>query len=98
MQTKLWRTWTTTSPGVVVTPKNMPMPVLRFSSCAAAAKRPTPNILHAAVSAEDFMHFGTSGGVIAEAERLVCQGEPEKAIAHLRDHLDGTRRLRAEDL
>ncbi|MFE7241855.1 tetratricopeptide repeat protein [Streptomyces sp. NPDC057580] len=50
------------------------------------------------VSAEDFMHFGTSGGVIAEAERLVCQGEPEKAIAHLRARLDGTRRLRAEDL
>ncbi|MFE7328876.1 hypothetical protein ACFU8W_28655 [Streptomyces sp. NPDC057565] len=52
----------------------------------------------AVVSAEDLMHFGMSGGVIAEAERLVCEGEPEKAIAHLRARPDGTRRLRAEDL
>ncbi|WNO63466.1 hypothetical protein RPQ02_06485 [Streptomyces sp. AM2-3-1] len=48
--------------------------------------------------AEELLPFGTTGGVIAQAERLVRQGEPEKAIAHLRDRLDGTRRLRVEDL
>lgn len=50
------------------------------------------------VPAEELLSFGTMGGVIAEAERLVRQGQPEKAIAHLRDRLDGTRRLRVEDL
>ncbi|MEW2487345.1 hypothetical protein [Streptomyces sp. NPDC048411] len=50
------------------------------------------------VPAKDRISFGTLGGVVAEAERLVHQGEPEKAIAHLRDRLDGTRRLRIEDL
>ncbi|WP_406325385.1 hypothetical protein OG784_06460 [Streptomyces sp. NBC_01617] len=48
--------------------------------------------------AEELLPFGTTGGVIAQAERLVRQGEPEKAIAHLRDRLDGTRRSRVEDL
>ncbi|MFE4920872.1 tetratricopeptide repeat protein [Streptomyces sp. NPDC056661] len=48
--------------------------------------------------AEELLLFGTTGGVIAQAERLVRQGEPEKGIAHLRDRLDGTRRLRVEDL
>ncbi|MFJ4734997.1 tetratricopeptide repeat protein [Streptomyces sp. NPDC088770] len=50
------------------------------------------------VPAKDRVSFGTLGDVVAEAERLVHQGEPEKAIAHLRDRLDGTRRLRIEDL
>ncbi|WP_405709756.1 MULTISPECIES: tetratricopeptide repeat protein [unclassified Streptomyces] len=47
---------------------------------------------------EELLSSGTTGGAIAVAERLVRQGEPEKAIAHLRDRLDGTRRLRVEDL
>ncbi|MFD7754103.1 tetratricopeptide repeat protein [Streptomyces sp. NPDC059757] len=48
--------------------------------------------------AEELLPIGTMGGVIAQAERLVRQGEPEKAIAHLRDRLDGARRSRVEDL
>ncbi|MFJ3327414.1 hypothetical protein ACIPMT_23510 [Streptomyces griseus] len=47
--------------------------------------------------AAELIPYGTVGRTIAEAERLVRAGEPEQAIAHLRDRLDGTRRLYAED-
>ncbi|MGW9133456.1 tetratricopeptide repeat protein [Streptomyces sp. NPDC055681] len=45
--------------------------------------------------AEDLM-FGTLGGVIAVAERMVRQGEPERAVALLRDRLDEPRTPRGE--
>ncbi|MET9477507.1 tetratricopeptide repeat protein [Streptomyces sp. NPDC002917] len=47
---------------------------------------------------EDLLHDGTVRGAIAFAERLVRQGEPQKAIAHLRDRLDGAKVLQRENL
>ncbi|MFE5720903.1 tetratricopeptide repeat protein [Streptomyces erythrochromogenes] len=41
---------------------------------------------------------GTSAGAIARAERLVRRGEPERAVALLRDRLDGPKVLRREHL
>ncbi|MFI2511638.1 hypothetical protein [Streptomyces sp. NPDC018972] len=43
-------------------------------------------------------HDGTVNGAVAYAEHLVLQGEPDKAVAHLRDRLDGPKVLRGEQL
>ncbi|MFK0108656.1 hypothetical protein [Streptomyces sp. NPDC091217] len=44
-------------------------------------------------SDEELLRSGTVHDVIALAERLVRRGEPEKAVAHLRDRLDGAKAL-----
>jgi thioredoxin-like negative regulator of GroEL len=49
-------------------------------------------------SDEELLHSGTVDGAIALAERLVRRGQPQKAVAHLRDRLDGAKAVRAEHL
>ncbi|MER6982268.1 tetratricopeptide repeat protein [Streptomyces carpinensis] len=44
------------------------------------------------------LQTGTLDGVVAAAERLVRQGEPEKVVTLLRDHLDEPRRFLGEHL
>lgn len=51
-----------------------------------------------AASDEDLLRSGTVAGAIALAERLVRRGEPQRAVTHLRDRLDGTQVLRREHL
>ncbi|MFJ9447891.1 tetratricopeptide repeat protein [Kitasatospora sp. NPDC101235] len=49
-------------------------------------------------SDEELLRSGTVHGAIALAERLVRRGEPQRAVAHLRDRLDGAKVLRGEHL
>lgn len=49
-------------------------------------------------SDEELYLDGTVHGAIELAERLVRRGEPQKAVAHLRDRLDGAKVLRREQL
>jgi tetratricopeptide (TPR) repeat protein len=42
-------------------------------------------------SDEELLRSGTVAGAIAFAERLVRRGQPQKAVAHLRDRLDGAK-------
>ncbi|MER5834985.1 hypothetical protein ABT116_30155 [Streptomyces sp. NPDC002130] len=45
-------------------------------------------------SDEELLRCGTVDGAIALAERLVRRGQPHKAVAHLRDRLDGAKVVR----
>ncbi|MEU7967445.1 hypothetical protein AB0D09_28890 [Streptomyces sp. NPDC049097] len=49
-------------------------------------------------SDEELLRSGTVQGAIALAERLVRRGEPQNAVAHLRDRLDGAKVLRREHM
>ncbi|MFJ8668930.1 hypothetical protein [Streptomyces sp. NPDC093600] len=62
--------------------------VMRLSGRAADAQAEPAEF---ATSDQELLRSGTVDGAIALAERLVRRGEPQKAVAHLRDRLDGLR-------
>ncbi|MFD7409610.1 hypothetical protein ACFV7R_45010 [Streptomyces sp. NPDC059866] len=69
--------------------------VLKRCGCAEEADA---ELARFATPVEDLAHNGTVSSAVAVAEGLVCRGEPEKAVTHLRDRLDGAKVLRREDL
>ncbi|TXS19954.1 hypothetical protein EAO71_33205 [Streptomyces sp. ms191] len=69
--------------------------VLRSSGRAVDAEAEPGEL---ARSDEELRRSGTVDGAIALAERLVRRGEPQQAIAHLRDRLDGVNVVRGQNL
>lgn len=62
--------------------------IMKLSGCAVDAE---PESAEFTESDEELLRSGTMAGAITLAERLVRRGEPQRAVAHLRDRLDGAK-------